>query len=98
MNELVLVVHIKIKPDAVAQFMAEVERNGRAARDTEPGCLQFDVLQDRDDPTRVMLYEVYADDAAFEAHQQTAHFQHYLAHALQYLESRERTFFRRAAP
>jgi quinol monooxygenase YgiN len=53
---------------------------------------------DANDPTKAMLYEVYADEAAFEAHQQTPHFKHYLANALQYLESRERTFYRRAAP
>jgi quinol monooxygenase YgiN len=98
MNELVLVVKIRIKPDCVAQFMAEVEQNGKAARETEPGCRQFDILRDPDDPTKLMLYEVYADEAAFEAHQKTPHFQHYLNHALQFLESRERQFFRRAAP
>ncbi len=98
MNELVLVVNIRIKADRVAQFMSEVARNGKAARETEPGCLQFDVLQDREDPTKVLLYEVYADEAAFEAHQQTAHFKHYLENGLQHLESRERTFFRRAVP
>jgi quinol monooxygenase YgiN len=96
MNELVLVVHVRIKADCVAQLMAELEKNASAAR-LEPGCRQFDVIRDRDDPTKLMLYEVYADEAAFEAHQQTAHFQHYLANALQYLESRERTFYRRVS-
>jgi quinol monooxygenase YgiN len=98
MNELVLVVKIKMKADGVEQFMAEVEKNGKAARETEPGCKQFDILRDPEDPTKLLLYEVYADEAAFETHQKTPHFQHYLNHALQYLESRERQFFRRAAP
>jgi quinol monooxygenase YgiN len=39
---------------------------------------------------------VYADEAAFEAHQQTPHFKHYLAHAVPLLAARERTFMRRA--
>jgi quinol monooxygenase YgiN len=95
MSELVLVVNIKIKPENVSRFMAEVLANARAAR-TEPGCLQFDVLVDRDDPTKVMLYEIYRDDAAFDAHQQTAAFKHYLEHAVPLLESRHRTFMRRA--
>jgi (4S)-4-hydroxy-5-phosphonooxypentane-2,3-dione isomerase len=34
----------------------------------EPGTLQFEVLLPRDDQTKVLLYEVYTDDAAFEAH------------------------------
>jgi autoinducer 2-degrading protein len=98
MKELVLAVSLKIKADCVEKFMAEVLKNGKAARETEPGCRQFDIVVDPNDPTKAMLYEVYADEAAFEAHQQTPHFKYYLAHALQYLESRERTFFRRAAP
>ena len=34
----------------------------------EPGTLQFEVLLPREDQTKVLLYEVYTDDAAFEAH------------------------------
>jgi len=98
MKEFVLAVSLRIKAGAVDKFMAECFKNGKAARETEPGCRQFDILVDPDDPTKVMLYEIYADEAAFETHQQTPHFKHYLANALQYLESRERTFLRRAAP
>jgi quinol monooxygenase YgiN len=95
MSELVLVVNIRIKPENVEQFMAEVLANAHAAR-TEAGCKQFDVLVDKNDPSKVMLYEIYVDDAAFESHQQTAAFKHYLANAVPLLASRERTFYRRA--
>lgn len=97
MNELVLVVHVKIKADRVPQLLTELEKNASAAR-KEPGCKQFDVIADKDDPTKLVLYEVYADEAAFEAHQQTPHFKAYLEHALPHLESRERTFYRRVTP
>lgn len=93
-----LVVRIQIKPDCVEQFMAAVKANGKAARETEPGCRAFDILQDPADPTRVMLYEVYDDEAAFQAHQATPHFQHYLATALGWLDGRERQFMNRVAP
>jgi autoinducer 2-degrading protein len=95
MSELVLVVNIRIKPENVDRFMAEVVANAQAAR-KEAGCKQFDVLVDKDDPTKVMLYEIYKDDAAFEAHQQTAAFKHYLERAVPLLASRARTFMRRA--
>lgn len=94
MAELVLVVNIKVKPENVGRFMAEVTANAKAAR-AEPGCLQFDVLVDKDDPTKLMLYEIYRDEAAFESHQQTPHFKHYLEHAVPLLESRARTFMKR---
>ena len=34
----------------------------------EPGTLQFEVLLPHDDQTKVLIYEVYKDDAAFAAH------------------------------
>ena len=94
----VLLVNLKIRKDCVPQFMAECMKNGKAARETEPGCRQFDIVADPNDATRVVLYEVYDDEKAFEAHQQTPHFKHYLATALQYLETRERQVLRRVAP
>ena len=92
----VLTVDIRIKPDAVEAFMKGVLENARSAR-KEPGCRQFEVLVDPQDRTKVMLFEVYDDDKAFEAHQQTPHFKKYLAEAVPLLASRERSVWKRAA-
>jgi autoinducer 2-degrading protein len=94
----VLAVSIRIKPDQVDNFMKRALENGKAARTTEPGCKQFDILVDPNDKTKVMLYEVYTDEKAFEAHQQTPHFKKYLAEAVPLLASRERMVWKRAAP
>jgi quinol monooxygenase YgiN len=94
----VLTVQLQIKPEAVAKFMPLALENAKASREQEPGCHQFDVLVDPEDPTRVMFYEVYENEAAFEAHQQTAHFRKYFDTALQYLTSRRRSSYRRVAP
>jgi len=94
----VLVVNCRIKAGQVDKFMKELLANAKAARETEPGCVQFDVLVDPKDPAKLMLYEVYKDEAAFEAHLQTVHFKKYIAEGVPMLESRERTIFRRAAP
>ena len=98
MSGFALVVKLRIKSDSIDKFMAAVQENGKAARETEPGCRTFDILVDPNDPASAMLYEVYDDETAFEAHQKTAHFKKYLDTALQWLESRERQFYRRAAP
>ena len=89
-----LVVHLKVKPDNVEKFMQALQVNAREAR-KEPGCKQFDVLVDPGDKTKVMLYEIYHDDKAFEAHQATPHFKKYLAEAVPLLASRERSVWRR---
>jgi quinol monooxygenase YgiN len=93
----VLSVDLRIKPENVESFIARAIENAAASR-KEPGCRQFDVLVDPKDRTRVMLYEVYQDDKAFDAHQQTAHFKRYVAEAVPLLASRERHVWKRVAP
>ena len=90
----VLEVKLRIKPEHVESFMAKLSENAKAAR-TEPGCRTFDVSVDPNDKTSVMLYDVYADEKAFEAHQATPHFKKYLAEAVPLLASRERKFWKR---
>ena len=92
---LVLQVNIRIKPENVDAFMGKVIENGRAARG-EPGCKQFEVLVDPDDKTKIMLFEVYDDQKAFEAHQAGAAFKKYLDTAVPLLASRERQFWKKA--
>ena len=91
----VLQVQIKIKPENVESFMKKVLENGAAAR-KEPGCLAFDVNVDPQDRTKVMLYEIYKDEAAFQEHQKGEAFKKYLAEAVPLLASRERAFWTRA--
>ena len=57
--------------DAVAEILAQAIPLSRA----EPGCLQYDVHRDRDDPNRFFLFERYVDEAALEAHGASPHFQ-----------------------
>jgi quinol monooxygenase YgiN len=91
----VLEVQIRIKPENVDKFMSKVLENARAAR-TEKGCKAFDVCVDPNDKTKVMLYEVYADEKAFEEHQKGEAFKKYLADAVPLLAARERRFWKRA--
>ena len=91
----VLAVNIRIKPESVDAFMKGVLENARAAR-KEPGCRQFEVLVDPNDRSKAMLFEIYDDESAFEAHQATPHFKKYLAEAVPLLASRERSIWKRA--
>jgi len=51
-----------------------VDANADASVRNEPGCLQFDVLEPEGEGDRVLLYEIYTDKAAFDAHRKTEHF------------------------
>jgi len=91
----VLLVNIRVKPENVGAFMQKLSDNARAAR-KEPGCRQFEALVDPKDQTKVVLFEVYDDEKAFEAHQATPHFKKYLAEAVPMLASRERQVLTKA--
>jgi (4S)-4-hydroxy-5-phosphonooxypentane-2,3-dione isomerase len=70
---LVVHVHVRVRGDRLADFLAATKRNAQASL-TEPGVLRFDVLQDQDDPAHVILTEVYRDDDAAAAHKLTQHY------------------------
>ena len=93
----VLQVAIRIKPENVDAFMKKLDENARNAR-KEPGCKQFEVLVDPNDRAKIMLYEVYNDEAAFETHQQTPHFKKYVAEAVPLLADRVRSVWKRVSP
>ena len=70
-----LFVTIDVYPQHRERFIEESLLDARGSVNAEPGCARFDVLQDREDPNRFYFYEVYADEAAVEAHLRTPHFQ-----------------------
>lgn len=70
----VLLLRTQLKPGSFEAFMDAMQVNAVASVRDEPGCLTFDVMRDRSDADLVWLYEVYVDEAAFEAHTQTTHF------------------------
>jgi len=70
---LVVHVEVRVRPERVDDFLAATLLNA-AASAREPGVLRFDVIQDRADPTHVVLVEVYRDEAAPAAHKQTSHY------------------------
>ena len=70
----IIIVPIQIKEGYKDQFVAAMLDDAKGSVNDEPGCLRFDVIQDAEDPNRIWLYEVYVDEAAFQAHLQAPHF------------------------
>ena len=82
MNEFVLIVEFQVKPECLEKFNQAIAINAKASVADEPGCRQFDVLQNLDDPHHVVLYEVYDSEAAFrDDHMKRSHTQTFLAQA-----------------
>lgn len=56
----------------------------------EPGNVGYHVYRSQEEPRRFRLFEVYADEAAFQAHRDTPHFiEHIENGVLNMAESRE---------
>ena len=61
------------KPEKVANVMAILQSLMTYTRQ-EPGCLQYDVLQNQDDPRDFTTLEEWMDGEFLDAHFQTPHF------------------------
>jgi len=75
---LINAVEYDIVPGQIDNFLAALKENG-AASVKEPGCHEFNVSVSQKDPNHVLIYEVYNDAAAAEAHTATDHFKKYKA-------------------
>jgi quinol monooxygenase YgiN len=71
---LALYVDLRIRSEARDAFVAAIKLQGETSLEAELGCLRFDVCEDVDDLDHFLLYEVYEDEEAFEAHRLTEHF------------------------
>jgi quinol monooxygenase YgiN len=70
---LIVVARYVVAEGHVDTVLPLLQANAAASRD-EPGCLEFSVFQDADEPRRILLYEQYTDEDAFQAHRHTPHF------------------------
>ena len=71
---LIVHVHAHIKPDKIEAFKAATLENARNSVQ-EPGIARFDVIQQKDDPARFVLVEVYRTPEDPARHKETAHYQ-----------------------
>ena len=62
------VVTIEVAPGRRDQLLPLLAAHKARCLKDEPGTLEFEILLPKDDDTKVLSYEVYQDDAAFEVH------------------------------
>ena len=69
-----ILAYLTAKSGKEAEFQEKMTAQAKRCLANEAGCLQFDVVQDPKNPTRFVMLEVYKDDAAIQAHQDSQHF------------------------
>lgn len=69
----IMLVQVHVLPDCIDAFRQATCVNAEASL-RESGVARFDVLQDREDPARFLLVEVYRSAEAPAAHKETEHY------------------------
>jgi quinol monooxygenase YgiN len=70
----VLIVEFRLLPGKREAFRRLIDENARVSATSEPGCRRFDVLEPDGEEDRILLYEIYDDRAAVDAHIDSAHY------------------------
>jgi quinol monooxygenase YgiN len=70
----IVLVQVTIRPEMQEAFERALLHNASESVRLDRGCLRFDVSQDKEDPAKWVLYEVYDSPAAHAAHRESAHF------------------------
>jgi quinol monooxygenase YgiN len=72
MTKQAAIVKYRVRPSRMNEFLSLLRAHIGRTKVTEPGCVQFDLLMPHGQADTVHLYEVYADEAAFQFSQLVA--------------------------
>ena len=68
----VLCAYLTTKPETADQVVGLLAQTAPLSL-AEPGCHAYAINQSVDDPTQILIYEQYDDEAAFQAHAASPH-------------------------
>ncbi|NOT61533.1 MAG: antibiotic biosynthesis monooxygenase [Acidobacteria bacterium] len=74
---LVRLAELEIDPAQLELYTAALKEEIEASIRLEPGVLTLYAVAEKDHPTRIRMFETYADEAAYKAHLETPHFKKY---------------------
>lgn len=95
---LVVLVEFDLNEGTVDAFMPLMRKQARTSLDAEPGCHRFDICSAPEDPSRVLLYELYDDRQAFDTHLASAHFRSFDAEVAPMVAAKSVRFLTLEAP
>lgn len=75
---VVRIARLVIDPAQIAAYHAAVKEEIADSVRLEPGVLAIYSVAEKDHPNRLHFFEIYADDAAYQSHIASPHFQKYV--------------------
>lgn len=76
-ERVVRLAEIEVFQEKLEDYMGFASEVGLVSMASEPGVIALFSMQDKADPCKIYILEVYADREAYQAHLQTAHFRKY---------------------
>lgn len=76
-ERIVRLAEIEVFQGKLEDYMGFASEVGLVSMASEPGVIALFSMQDKADPCKIYILEVYADREAYQAHLQTAHFRKY---------------------
>jgi quinol monooxygenase YgiN len=73
----VRIAELEIDPARLDAYKAAVKEEMETSVRVEPGVLAIYAVAEKDHPTRLRFFEMYADEAAYKAHRESPHFKKY---------------------
>lgn len=74
---IVRIAELDIDPAELDAYKALLREEIGASVRSEPGVLSLNAVSVKDNPAQIRILEIYADQAAYEAHLKTPHFLKY---------------------
>ena len=71
------IARIEVDSPQLEPFKAALREGMAEAVKKEPGVLNLSAVYEKDHPTRITVFEIYADENAYKSHIQTPHFLNY---------------------
>ena len=91
----VVVVEFNLYAEFAAAFIERVKQQAADSLRLESGCRAFDVCLDPADENFVLLYEVYTDKNAFDAHLASSHYENFSAEVLAWVGQKKVSTYQR---
>lgn len=88
---VVRIAELDIDPARLAEFIAAVRDEMEEAVRVEPGVLAIYGVAEKDNPSRLRFFEMYASEEAYLAHRESPHFKKYVATTSSMILSRRLT-------
>jgi quinol monooxygenase YgiN len=73
----VRIAELEIDPAQLESYKAAVKEEMETSVRVEPGVLAIYAVAEKDNPSKLRFFEMYADEAAYTAHIESAHFKKY---------------------